>query len=149
MDLSLSILILNLNMIEVFTLGTVMKIKRYRDTGGGIDKDSSSIFIEKRVQVTIDKGENRYVAVNLGHNKYDLRTLHITNDKEIEAVTTIFDKKTDGTQIYKSLRETKTYDILAIPCEDKDGSTYSHVYVENKGNKAAVFTVIIKAISLY
>lgn len=126
-------------------MGTEMKINRFKGSSGD---SSSSVLIEKKEQVLVQNNQLQYIAVHMDYNKYDIRTIHVTNDKNIEAITTIFDKKKDGLQIYKSLQENKTYDILAIPCEDKDATSSAHFYIENKGNEPALFTLIIKAVSL-
>ncbi|PHG37474.1 hypothetical protein COI60_07500 [Bacillus toyonensis] len=126
-------------------MGTEMKINRYKGTVGDI---SSPVLIEKSEQILVQNGQTQYLSTNMEFNKFDIRTIHVTNNKNVEAITTIFDKKKDGLQIYKSLQERKTYDILAIPCEDKDATSSAHFYIENKGNEPSLFTVIIKAISL-
>ncbi|MED3485931.1 hypothetical protein P4523_28360 [Bacillus toyonensis] len=126
-------------------MGTEMKINRFKGSSGD---SSSPVLIEKKEQVLVQNNQLQYIAVHMDYNKYDIRTIHVTNDKNIEAIITIFDKKKDGLQIYKSLQEKKTYDILAIPCEDKDTTSSAHLYIENKGNEPALFTLIIKAVSL-
>ncbi|AFU18096.1 hypothetical protein MC28_G363 (plasmid) [Bacillus thuringiensis MC28] len=126
-------------------MGTEMKINRFKGSSGD---SSSPVLIEKKEQVLVQNNQLQYIAVHMDYNKYDIRTIHVTNDKNIEAITTIFDKKKDGLQIYKSLQEKKTYDILAVPCEDKDTTSSAHFYIENKGNEPALFTLIIKAVSL-
>lgn len=126
-------------------MGTEMRINRYKGTAGD---NSSPVLIEKSEQIIVQNGQSQYLSLNMEYNKFDIRTIHVTNNKDIEAITTIFDKKQNGLQIYKSLQEKKTYDILAIPCEDKDATSAAHVFIENKGNEPALFTVIIKAVSL-
>ncbi|MED1650219.1 hypothetical protein [Bacillus pacificus] len=126
-------------------MGTEMRINRYKGTAGD---NSSPVLIEKSEQILVQNGHPQYLSVNMEYNKFDIRTIHVTNNKNVESIVTIFDKKKDGLQIYKSLQEEKTYDILAIPCEDKDATSASHIYIENKGNEPALFTVIIKAVSL-
>lgn len=126
-------------------MGTEMKINRYKGTAGD---NSSPVLIEKSEQILVQSGQSQYLSLNMEYNKFDIRTIHVTNDKNVEAIISIFDKKQNGIQIYKSLREKKTYDILAIPYEDKDTTSSAHVFVENKGNEPALFTIIVKAISL-
>ncbi|MGN4292234.1 hypothetical protein [Bacillus cereus] len=126
-------------------MGTEMKINRSK---GGTGDSSSPVLIEKSEQIIVQNGQTQYLSINMEFNKFDIRTIHVTNSKNVEAITTIFDKKKDGLQIYKSLQEKKTYDILAIPCEDKDTTGSVHLYIENKGNEPALFTLIIKAVSL-
>ncbi|MDC6155628.1 hypothetical protein ACJTM1_09350 [Bacillus sp. GX] len=126
-------------------MGTEMKINRYKGTAGD---SASPVLIEKSEQIIVQNGQTQYLSMNMEFNKFDIRTIHVTNNKNVEAITAIFDKKKDGLQIYKSLQEKKTYDILAIPCEDKDATSAAHVFIENKGNETALFRVIVKAISL-
>ncbi|HHT7044759.1 TPA: hypothetical protein ACTZ2N_005218 [Bacillus cereus] len=128
-------------------MGTIMKINRYRDTS----EDGSSfkpVLIEKNEQITILPGKSQYVPINMEHNEYDIRTLQVTNENNVESTITIFDKKEEGNQLYKSLSEKRTYDILAIPCQDKDFTNTAHIYIVNKGAVASVFDITIKAISL-
>ncbi|MBY0039485.1 hypothetical protein PDR31_06680 [Bacillus cereus] len=126
-------------------MGTEMKINRYKGT---VRDSSSPVLIEKSEQILVQNGQNQYLSMNMEYNKFDIRTIHVTNDKDIESIISIFDKKQNGLQIYKSNQEKKTYDILAIPCEDKDTTSAAHVFIENKGNEPALFTIIIKAVSL-
>lgn len=126
-------------------MGTEMKINRSKGSTGD---SSSPVLIEKTEQILVQNAQSQYLLINMEYNKFDIRTIHVTNDKEVEAIISIFDKKQNGLQIYKSLQEKKTYDILAIPCEDKDKTSAAHVFIENKGKEPALFTVIVKAISL-
>ncbi|PFJ16499.1 hypothetical protein COI89_10840 [Bacillus cereus] len=126
-------------------MGTKMKINRYKGTVGD---SSSPVLIEKSEQILVQNGQTQYLPMNMEYNKFDLRTIYVTNDRDFESIITIFDKRKNGIQIYKSLQEQKTYDILAIPCEDKDETRNTHIFIENKGNEPALFTVIIKALSL-
>lgn len=125
-------------------MGTKMKINRFK----GETANSNPTFVERKEQIFIEKGQVEYIPINIGFNKYDIRTIKVMNDKDSETVVTIFDKKEDGDQIYKSLQEKKIYDILTIPIEDKDNTAAAHVFVENKGDSAALFSLNIKAVSL-
>lgn len=44
----------------------------------------------------------------------------------------MYDQKENGNQVYKSLSEKRTYDILGILCEDKDHINKVHLYIENR-----------------
>jgi len=59
-----------------------------------------------------------------------------------------YDQKENGNQVYKSLSKKRTYDILAIPCEDKDRTNKVHLYIENRGVANSAFNVSIKVIRL-
>ncbi|MGH0446030.1 hypothetical protein ACQVPC_12605 [Bacillus mycoides] len=107
-----------------------------------------SILIERNVQITIEPGKVLYTPLDVGCNKYDIRTIQVTNDSNVEAMLFMYDQKENGNQIYKSLSEKRTYDILAIPCEDKDHTNKVHLYIENRGVANSTFNVYIKVIRL-
>ncbi|NSL67279.1 hypothetical protein [Bacillus toyonensis] len=125
-------------------MGTVMKLYRY--TSGS--EITPSILIERNIQITIEPGKTLYTPLNVGCNKYDIRTLQVSNDSNVEAMLFMYDQKENGNQIYKSLSEKRTYDILAIPCEDKDHTNKVHLYIENRGVANSTFNVSMKAIRL-
>lgn len=125
-------------------MGTVMKLYRY--TSGS--EITPSILIERNIQITIEPGKTLYTPLDVGCNKYDIRTLQVSNDSNVEAMLFMYDQKENGNQIYKSLSEKRTYDILAIPCEDKDHTNKVHLYIENRGVANSTFNVSMKAICL-
>ncbi|PGX89679.1 DUF1998 domain-containing protein, partial [Bacillus thuringiensis] len=118
-------------------MGTVMKLYRYTSESEIIP----SILIERNVQITIEPGKVLYAPLDVGCNKYDIRTIQVTNDSNVEAMLFMYDQKENGNQIYKSLSEKRTYDILAIPCEDKDHTNKVHLYIENRGVANSTFNV--------
>ncbi|PGV41580.1 hypothetical protein COD74_22740 [Bacillus cereus] len=124
-------------------MGTVMKLYRYTS-----EEITPSILIERNVQITIEPGKVLYAPLNVGCNKYDIRTIQVTNDSNVEAILLMYDQKENGNQIYKSLLEKRTYDILNIPCEDKDHTNKLHLYIENQGGTTSTFNVSMKAIRL-
>ncbi|MFI8680066.1 hypothetical protein [Bacillus thuringiensis] len=125
-------------------MGTVMKLYRYTSES----EITPSILIEMNVQITIEPGKVLYAPLDVGCNKYDIRTIQVTNDSNVEAMLFMYDQKENGNQIYKSLSEKRTYDILAIPCEDKDHTNKVHLYIENRGVANSTFNVSMKAIRL-
>ncbi|MCY8955746.1 DUF1998 domain-containing protein [Bacillus cereus] len=125
-------------------MGTVMKLYRYTSKS----EIAPSILIERNIKITIEPGKTLYAPLDVGCNKYDIRTIQVTNDSNVEAMLFIYDQKENGNQIYKSLSEKRTYDILAIPCEDKDRTNKVHLYIENRGVANSTFNVSMKAIRL-
>ncbi|EOQ31957.1 MULTISPECIES: DUF1998 domain-containing protein [Bacillus cereus group] len=124
-------------------MGTVMKLYRYTS-----EEITPSILIERNVQITIEPGKVLYAPLDVGCNKYDIRTIQVTNDSNVEAMLFMYDQKENGNQIYKSLPEKRTYDILNIPCEDKDHTNKVHLYIENRGATTSTFNISLKAIRL-
>ncbi|ARX66083.1 MULTISPECIES: DUF1998 domain-containing protein [Bacillus cereus group] len=125
-------------------MGTVMKLYRYTSES----EITPSILIERNIQITIEPGKTLYAPLDVGCNKYDIRTIQVTNDSNVEAMLFMYDQKENGNQIYKSLSEKRTYDILSIPCEDKDHTNKVHLYIENRGVANSTFNVSMKAIRL-
>ncbi|MGR5961086.1 hypothetical protein ACT7DM_29260 [Bacillus cereus] len=68
-------------------MGTEMKINRSK---GSTDDSSSPVLIEKSEQILVQKGQTQYLSINMEFNKFDIRTIHVTNSKNVEAITTIF-----------------------------------------------------------
>ncbi|NKW92521.1 MULTISPECIES: DUF1998 domain-containing protein [Bacillus cereus group] len=125
-------------------MGTVMKLYKYTSES----EITLSILIERNIKITIEPGKTLYAPLDVGCNKYDIRTIQVTNDSNVEAMLFMYDQKENGNQIYKSLSEKRTYDILAIPCEDKDHTNKVHLYIENRGVANSTFNVSMKAIRL-
>ncbi|MBC2682712.1 DUF1998 domain-containing protein [Bacillus toyonensis] len=125
-------------------MGTVMKLYKYTSES----EITPSILIERNIKITIEPGKTLYAPLDVGCNKYDIRTIQVTNDSNVEAMLFMYDQKENGNQIYKSLSEKRTYDILAIPCEDKDYTNKVHLYIENRGVANSTFNVSMKAIRL-
>lgn len=129
-------------------MGTIMQLNSTLTPGsGGGGGYSSSLLhlIEKEIDVLVMSGESKYVPIPIGYDKYDIRTLLVTNDKDSDTSNQIYDKMTGGIRIYKSLNEKSTYDILNIPCIDKDGSKTCHLYVENLSATHSTYKIILKA----
>lgn len=128
-------------------MGTKMEIKR---TFSNIENQIEGLqrLIEKKVIVTLGPSESKYIPIDVGFDRYEVRTIFIKNDKNNNYVASIYDKQSNGDIVYKSLEESYTYDIINVPCEDKDGTKSVHLFLENKDNTAADFTVIIKVTNL-
>lgn len=103
----------------------------------------------KEVKTTVQLGalESKTLSVDVGFNKYDIRTLEFTSDST-KAVVSIFDKNEDGFQVYKSIAAYKVYDVVNIPCEDKDDTNKLHISISNTDSAQTNVTVAIKVTSL-
>lgn len=82
-------------------MGTVMKLYRYTSES----EITPSVLIERNIQITIEPGKTLYTPLDVGCNKYDIRTIQVTNDSNVEAMLFMYDQKENGNQIYKSLSE--------------------------------------------
>lgn len=129
-------------------MGTSMKVNRYRNDDSGETVVAVPTLIENKAQVSVGAGSTQYVPINVGYNKYEIRTVSVVNDEGNEAITSIYDRQIGGDLIYKSLRESSTYDILNVPCQDKDSTSAVHLFIQNLGSQQAIFTITIKATNL-
>lgn len=130
-------------------MSTSMEIRRTSSgTGTGGGTGSVPRLIEREVTLTLVGSELKYIPINVGVDKFDIRTLLVTNDKSNLAEVTIKDKQTGGDTIYTSLQETRTYDILNIPSSDKDGNQILHLFVENRAASSSIFRIVVKLTNL-
>ncbi|MFZ3194580.1 MAG: hypothetical protein WA181_00015, partial [Bacillus mycoides] len=58
------------------------------------------------------------------------------------------DKQKDGQIQYSSIKEKRTYDIINIPCDDKDQTKSCHLFIENFSNVPSLYTVVLKVTTL-
>lgn len=129
-------------------MGTIMHINRPTNQSGGEGIIASPQLVEQELTVNIQAGEIKYIPIDVGLDVYEIRTVFVENDLDDSYIISIYDKKTDGNIVYKSLEETQTYDILNVPCRDKDSKKVVHAYIENKSSTPANFHIIIKVTSL-
>lgn len=130
-------------------MGTSMSIERTSSGGGGNGGSGSlQTLIEKQMSVVIPGGENKYVPIDVGHDRYEIRTIYVINSEQNLSVSTIFDKETGGSKVYQSLEEINTYDIVNVPCEDKDVTKTCHLFIKNTGGKSSNYTIIVKFTNL-
>lgn len=130
-------------------MSTSMEIRRTSSgegTSGSIE--SAPRLIEREVTVTLFSSEAKYIPIDVGASKFDIRTILCTNSEENTVEVRISDKRLDGDIIYLSLQEPRIYDILNIPSSDKDGGTLLHLFIENRAPKSSVFRVVIKLTNL-
>lgn len=122
-----------------------MKINRkYDNGGGGPVADTLARLIEQESVINIPAKTTRYIPLPIGFDRYEVRTTFVQPTGDVSYVLSIFDKQTSGNLIYRSLEEKSTYDIVNVPCEDKDGTQVLHAYIENKSTIASDFRLIIK-----
>ncbi|USL16432.1 hypothetical protein [Bacillus thuringiensis] len=128
-------------------MGTSMVVNRYYKQ----EEQTENILpklIEKKVKVEINSNEKKYIPIELGINKYELRTIFIENTANNDYECTIFDKQKDGQIQYSSIKEKRTYDIINIPCDDKDQTNSCHLFIENFSNVPSLYTVVLKVTTL-
>lgn len=129
-------------------MGTSMEVLRTIGNGGGGGSGGLPTLIEKTQVVTIAGGDNKYIPIPVGHDRYDIRTISVQNTVQNISVASIYDKSIGGIKVYQSLEEINTYDILNVPCEDKDGKQTCHLFIQNKSGVSAEYTIIIKLTNL-
>jgi hypothetical protein len=129
-------------------MGTSMKINRSYgnggSTGGGGTTESLQRLIEKEMVVTVGANTSLYIPVDVGFDRYEVRTVFVAPYGNTTYVLSMYDKQIDGNIIYRSLEESNTYDIINVPCEDKEGTQVLHCVLENKGSTSVDFRLIIR-----
>lgn len=133
-------------------MGTVMNVKRTSNSnngGGGTNIQTFTQLIEKRVVVSVGANERKYVAIPVGLEKYELKTVTASTDTGVEYLLEVYDSANDATGLiqYRSLQETETFDTVLVPVVDKDGTQSVHLYVTNKSATISNITVILKLIN--
>lgn len=90
------------------------------------------------------------VALNLEAtmNKYDIRVVSFKADKQGDLQVSMYDKAVDGNLVYQSLVQQSVYDIVNVPCEDKDGTGKLHVVLQSMVAVDATVTLRVKLTSL-
>jgi hypothetical protein len=124
-------------------MGTSMQVNRTFGSSGS-QIESLARLIEKEINITLSSNENLYIPVDVGFDRFEVRTVFVENADFVPYVLSMYDKKEDGNIIYRSLEETATYDIANVPCEDKDGLKTLHMYLQNKSTTQTTFRLIIR-----
>ncbi|AEO93628.1 tail protein [Bacillus phage G] len=88
------------------------------------------------------------LSLDAAFNKYDIRTLEMHNTESMVMSVSVFDQRIDGRRVYDSNKEISTYDIVNVPCHDKDQSEKIHLLLTNHGTKDTVASLIINTTSL-
>lgn len=115
-------------------MGTSMKIEKESNSNGGGSSGSLPQLIEKNATVKIGASSTVYIPVDVDYHRYEIRTINATNVEKADVIISVYDKQVSGSAVYRSLREASTYDIVNVPCQDKDGLKRCHVFIENKSN---------------
>lgn len=93
-------------------------------------------------------GQSVPLELDATMNKYDIRTVHFSADKTGDLKVSIYDRAVDGVCIYQSLAQYPVYDIVNVPCEDKDGTGKLHVVLASLIPVDATVTLRVKLTSL-
>ncbi len=128
-------------------MGTVMTTKRFRDDSSGAGStESLHQLIERVTDVTVDAQAELYVPINIGYDKFELRTISVVQTElPTTYVLSAYDKQTGGALLYQSLEESATYDIINVPIFDKDNKQTLHLYLRNTGSIATKIHLIVRA----
>lgn len=98
--------------------------------------------------LTIDGGSSIALELDATMNKYDIRTVYCSTDKQGEVQVSIYEKAVDGLVVYKSLSQPMVYDIANVPCEDKDGTGKLHAVINYSLPAQTKLTLRIKLTNL-
>lgn len=114
--------------------------------GGG----GSGVPTLTEITQTVEVPAGGTVALDLdaAFNKYDIRTVDLKNSENVLMDVSIYDMAVGGRRIYYSNQELQTYDIVNVPCHDKDQSQKLHLVLKNHGNKTTIASVVVTTTNL-
>lgn len=97
----------------------------------------------------IPAGSSVFLSLDAAFTKYDIRTLEVSNTANVMMDVEFFDSSGENRRrIYQSNKETYIYDIVNVPCHDKDESQKIHLKITNYGTVDATFTIFISTTNL-
>lgn len=97
----------------------------------------------------VPAGETVFLSLDAAFNKYDIRTVEISNDVGVTSDIQIFDSATESKRrVYQSNKESYTYDIANVPCHDKDETKKLHAQIANYGSVSANISITINITNL-
>lgn len=114
--------------------------------GGG----GSGVPTLTEITQTVEVAAGGTVALDLdaAFNKYDIRTVDLKNTENVPMDVSIYDMATGGRKIYYSNQELQTYDIVNVPCHDKDQTKKIHLVLKNHGSKKTMASVVVTTTNL-
>lgn len=98
--------------------------------------------------IDVPFGQTVEVSLDAAFNKYEIRTLEMKNTERMMMDISIFDQAIDGRRIYYSNQEVNTYDIVNVPCHDKDQTEKIHLSLTNYGTKDTTASIVITTTNL-
>jgi hypothetical protein len=97
----------------------------------------------------IPAGASVFLDLDAAFNKYDIRTLEASNNASVMVDVEVYDSAGEGKRkVYQSNKETYIYDIVNVPCHDKDESKKIHIKVTNYGGIDATISLVITTTNL-
>ena len=97
----------------------------------------------------VPAGSSVFLDLDAAFNKYDIRTLEVSSDKSVTLDVEIFDSSAEPRRkIYQSNKEVYIYDIVNVPCHDKDESQKLHIKINNYGNEDANVSIVVVTTNL-
>lgn len=98
-----------------------------QNSGGG----SVPTLTEITETINVPSGSSVFVSLDAAFNKYDIRTLEAFNDTGAMIEVEVYDQAENGRRVYYSNREKHIYDIVNVPCHDKDQTKMIHLKINN------------------
>lgn len=111
-------------------------------------KASQKELIETEKSIVIRAGESVYFSMAAGYNLYEIKTISARADTEEGMTVSIYADNKYKEEIYRSLKQTVTEDLVCIPVRDKSGGKLIYIGVNNPAATELNATVKIKAVSL-
>jgi hypothetical protein len=135
--------------IQVDTTSNTITINSSGSSGGGSGGGSQvPTYVERSQTVTVPAGQSVPVAINVGFDKFDVRSVSASSDNNMSIMVEIWDRANNGQLVYRSLQQQVIYDIPNVPMQDKDGTQSAHFVVYNYGMSQTNVTITLKITNL-
>lgn len=123
---------------------TITLNSTYQGGGGG----GVPTLTEITQTIDVPAGQSVPISLDAAFSKYDIRTLEMKNTEKTMMDIAIYDQTVDGRRVYYSNQEINTYDIVNVPCQDKDQTDKLHLVLTNYGTKDTTASVVVTTTNL-
>lgn len=115
------------------------------NTGGG---GAVPTLVEINETIAVPAKTSVAVSFDTGYDKYDIRVVDAQSVTNQVIAVSIYEDAAHTKLVYRSLESATIYDILNLPCIDKDASLRIHMMIENISSTAASVKLIVKVTNL-
>lgn len=98
--------------------------------------------------IKVNAGKSERFSLPASFSKYDIRTVNISNSNKCIVDMAIYDQSVNGQRVYLSNKEINTYDIVNVPCHDKDETKMIHFEITNYGVNSTDVSIVVKLTNL-
>lgn len=94
-------------------------------------------------------GASVYIDLDASFSKYDIRTIEVSNSVNAIVDVEVYDSSAEPRRrIYRSNKEMYIYDMVNVPCHDKDESQKLHLKLTNYGSIETSMSLVIVTTNL-